>query len=177
MALVIVDMSQLKFQVKGILQRHGSSFRTQTKPYRLQSIRLDTVYVHSRTSLIIHRRMEGLEGLHCSARVHGIQVLSCRNTPIWLNRGMRNRPRVNMTRSRTCDAFACIRDELLGEICNKEMTAYGQVFSTTGEVSAGGARGVASPCLCWYSFERNRRESDENSKNDHDRVWEGLRDV
>eukprot|EP00241_Pyramimonas_parkeae_P017643 CAMPEP_0114299464 /NCGR_PEP_ID=MMETSP0059-20121206/12989_1 /TAXON_ID=36894 /ORGANISM="Pyramimonas parkeae, Strain CCMP726" /LENGTH=843 /DNA_ID=CAMNT_0001421941 /DNA_START=19 /DNA_END=2550 /DNA_ORIENTATION=+ len=28
-----------------------------------------------------------------------------------------------------------VRDELLGEICNKEMTAYGQVFSTTGEVA------------------------------------------
>ena len=28
-----------------------------------------------------------------------------------------------------------VRDELLGDICNKEMTAYTQVFSQTGEVS------------------------------------------
>ena len=29
-----------------------------------------------------------------------------------------------------------VRDELLGDICNKEMTAYTQVFSQTGEVRA-----------------------------------------
>jgi hypothetical protein len=28
-----------------------------------------------------------------------------------------------------------VRDELLGDICNKEMTAYTQIFSSSGEVS------------------------------------------